>query len=92
VPAKKILAAALTDFGYADAPVRVEAASSPDDDKLHGAILGVLGRPGCSRRRAPKGELVRDLAVCIGQSWLLDPTLDQSNDSNGRAGGNSPHT
>ena len=50
------LAAALTDLGYADArPVRVEAASFPDDRKLHGAILGFSGRPGVSRSRAGDG-------------------------------------
>src|SRR5262249_48728247 len=44
------LAAALTDLGYVNArPVRVEAASFPDDPKLHGAILGWRG----SGRRAP---------------------------------------
>ena len=70
------LAAALTDLGYANArPVRVEAASFPDDPKLHGAILGWRG----SGRRAPKGYWKGHLVVCIGQSWLLDPTLDQSN-------------
>jgi hypothetical protein len=38
------LAAALTDLGYADArPVRVEAASFPDDRNLHAAILGWRG-------------------------------------------------
>ena len=74
------LAAALTDLGYANArPVRVEAASFPDDPKLHGAILGWRG----SGRRAPKGYWKGHLVVCIGQSWLLDPTLDQSNDING---------
>jgi hypothetical protein len=73
--ARDALAAALTDLGYADArPVRVEAASFPDDDKLHAAILG---RP--SGRRARDGYWWGHLAVCIGQSWLLDPTLDQSN-------------
>jgi hypothetical protein len=73
------LAAALTDLGYADArPVRVEAASYPDDHKLYAAILG--GHP---RRRAGEGYWCGHLAVCIGQSWLLDPTLDQSNDHNG---------
>ena len=70
------LAAALTDLGYANArPVRVEAASFPDDPKLHGAILGWRG----SGRRAPKGYWKGHLVVCIGQSWLLDPTLDQIN-------------
>jgi hypothetical protein len=73
------LAAALTDLGYADArPVRVEAATYPDDPKLGASILG-----GPPRRRAPKGYWCGHLAVCIGQSWLLDPTLDQSNDTNG---------
>jgi hypothetical protein len=73
------LAAALTDLGYADArPVRVEAGSFPDEHKLHGAILG---GPPCGR--TPKGYWCGHLAVCIGQSWLLDPTLDQSNDTNG---------
>src|SRR5262245_64010372 len=73
------LAAALTDLGYAGArPVRVEAASFPDDRKLHGAILGSPG----SGRRAREGYWNGHLAVCIGQSWLLDPTLDQSNDAN----------
>ena len=75
------LAAALTDLGYADArPVRVEAASYPDDHKLYARILG---RP--SGRRARDGYWCGHLAVCIGQSWLLDPTLDQSNDTNGWA-------
>jgi hypothetical protein len=70
------LAAALTDLGHVDArPVRVEAASFPDDDKLRAAILGFRG----SRRRARDGYWRGHLAVCIGQSWLLDPTLDQSN-------------
>jgi hypothetical protein len=74
------LAAALTDLGYANArPVRVEAASFPDDRKLHGVILGSRG----SGRRAREGYWKGHLAVCIGQSWLLDPTLDQSNDANG---------
>ena len=69
------LAAALTDLGYADArPVRVEAASYPDDRKLGASYLG-----GPPRRRAPKGYWCGHLAVCIGQSWLLDPTLDQIN-------------
>ena len=73
------LASALTDLGYANArPVRVEAASFPDDHKLHAVSLG---RP--SGRRAPKGYWCGHLAVCIGQSWLLDPTLDQSNDAHG---------
>jgi hypothetical protein len=73
------LAAALTELGYADArPVRVEAASFPDDCNLYGAILGRLGP-----RRARDGYWWGHLAVCIGQSWLLDPTLDQSNDANG---------
>jgi len=75
------LAAALTDLGYADArPVRVEAASFPDDRELHAAILGSPGP-----RRARDGYWCGHLAVCIGQSWLLDPTLDQSNDTNGWA-------
>jgi hypothetical protein len=70
------LASALTDLGYADArPVRVEAASFPDDRKLHGAILGSRG----SGRRAREGYWKGHLVVCIGQSWLLDPTLDQIN-------------
>src|SRR6516225_6486765 len=79
------LAAALTDLGYADArPVRVEAASFPDDCKLYGCVLGFSGgRPGVPRRRAGEGNWSGHLAVCIGQSWLLDPTLDQSNDANG---------
>jgi hypothetical protein len=69
------LAAALTDLGYANArPVRVEAASFPDDRKLHAVSLGRS-----SGRRAPKGYWCGHLAVCIGQRWLLDPTLDQSN-------------
>jgi hypothetical protein len=73
------LAAALTELGYADArPVRVEAASFPDDRNLYGAILGRRGY-----RRAGDGYWWGHLAVCIGQSWLLDPTLDQSNDANG---------
>jgi hypothetical protein len=77
------LAAALTDLGYADArPVRVEAASFPDDRNLRGASLGFLGLPGF-RRRARDGYWCGHLAVCIGQSWLLDPTLDQINFSNG---------
>ena len=76
------LAAALTDLGYADArPVRVEAGSFPDDRELDGAILGYsLGS-----RRAGEDFWCGHLAVCIGQSWLLDPTLDQSNDTNGWA-------
>ena len=70
------LAAALTDLGYANArPVRVEAASFPDDRKLHGAILGWRG----SGRRAKEGYWKGHLVVCIGQSWLLDPILDQIN-------------
>jgi hypothetical protein len=73
------LAAALTDLGYADArPVRVEAASFPDDHKLDGRILG-----SSFRRPARTGYWCGHLAVCIGQSWLLDPTLDQSNYANG---------
>src|SRR5262249_17517339 len=48
------LAAALTDLGYADArPVRVEAASVPDDCKLHAVNLG--GSLGSPRRRARDG-------------------------------------
>ena len=79
------LAAALTDLGYADArPVRVEAGSFPDDDKLYGAVLGRLHHePGSPRRRARDGYWCGHLAVCIGQSWLLDPTLDQSNYASG---------
>jgi hypothetical protein len=74
------LAAALTDLGYDDArPVRVEAGSFPDDRKLHGVVLG--GSP--PRRRARDGYWWGHLVVCIGQSWLLDPTLDQINDANG---------
>jgi hypothetical protein len=73
------LASALTDLGYANArPVRVEAASFPDDHKLHAVSLGRS-----SGRRMPKGYWCGHLAVCIGQSWLLDPALDQSNDANG---------
>jgi hypothetical protein len=73
------LAAALTDLGYADArPVRVEAASFPDDWKLPGVVLGHLGSPGSGRRRRVGDDIWwGQLAVCIGQSWLLDPTLDQ---------------
>src|SRR5215831_4064375 len=45
------LAAALTDLGYANArPVRVEAASFPDDCKLQAVNLG--GSLGSPRRRA----------------------------------------
>jgi hypothetical protein len=74
------LAAALTDLGYADArPVRVEAASFPDDRELQHVILGSL-RP---RPAAGDGYWWGHLAVCIGQSWLLDPTLDQINDHHG---------
>jgi hypothetical protein len=73
------LAAALTDLGYADArPVRVEAASFPDDPKLIGVILGRS-----SGRRAKKDHWWGHLVVCIGQSWLLDPTLNQSNTADG---------
>jgi hypothetical protein len=54
----------------------VEAASFPDDPRLYGAILG---RRGSGGRRAPKGYWKGHLVVCIGQSWLLDPTLDQIN-------------
>jgi hypothetical protein len=73
------LAAALTDLGHADArPVRVVAASFSDDPKLYAAILGENGR-----RRARDGYWWGHLAVCIGQRWLLDPTLDQSNGANG---------
>jgi hypothetical protein len=73
------LAAALTDLGYADArPVRVEAASFPDPPKLIGVILGRY-----SGKRAKKDHWWGHLVVCIGQSWLLDPTLDQSNDAKG---------
>jgi hypothetical protein len=76
------LAAALTDLGYADArPVRVEAASFPDDREIQHVILGSL-RP---RPRAGDGSWWGHLAVCIGQSWLLDPTLDQSKDVDGWA-------
>jgi hypothetical protein len=76
------LAAALTDLGYADArPVRVEAASFPDDSKLDAVNLG--GSLGSPRRRAQDGYWCGHLAVCIGQSWLLDPTLDQSNYASG---------
>ena len=74
------LAAALTDLGYADArPVRVEASSFPDDSELQHVILGSL-RP---RPAAGDGYWWGHLAVCIGQSWLLDPTLDQINDAHG---------
>ena len=75
------LAAALTDLGYADArPVRVEAASLPDDRKLNSVTLGYAGSYlGAERPRARDGYWCGHLAVCIGQSWLLDPTLDQSN-------------
>jgi hypothetical protein len=74
------LAGTLTDLGYDDArPVRVEAASFPEDHKLRGRILGFSGRPGVSRDRAEDGCWSGHLAVCIGQSCLLDPTLDQSN-------------
>jgi hypothetical protein len=67
------LAAALTDLGYADArPVRVQATCWPDDRQLRGVRLGAP--PFCMH-----------LAVCIGQSWLLDPTLDQINESHGWA-------
>jgi hypothetical protein len=67
------LAAALTDLGYADArPVRVEAASFPEDCKLHAVNLG--GSLGSPRRRARDGYWCGHLAVCIGQSWLLDPS------------------
>jgi hypothetical protein len=59
------LAAALTDLGYADArPVRVEAASFPDDRELQHVILGSL-RPS---PRAGYFEWKGHLAVCIGQS------------------------
>jgi hypothetical protein len=65
------LAAALTDLGYADArPVRVQATCWPDDRQLRGVRLG--GPP-----------FRMHLAVCIGQSWLLDPTLDQVNETHG---------
>jgi hypothetical protein len=79
------LAAALTDLGYAEVrPVRVEAGSFPDDGKLYGAVLGRLHHePGSPHRRARDGYWSGHLAVCIGQSWLLDPTLDQSNYANG---------
>ena len=79
------LAAALTDLGYADVrPVRVEAGSFPDDHKLYGVVLGRLHHePGSPRVRASDGRWRGHLAVCIGQSWLLDPTLDQSNYANG---------
>jgi hypothetical protein len=73
------LAAALTDLGYA----RVEAGSFPDDKKLRGVVLGSPGEPGSPRRRARTGYWSGHLAVCIGQSWLLDPTLDQINDAHG---------
>jgi hypothetical protein len=69
------LAAALTDLGYTGArPVRVEASSTPDDRKLLSCFLGNRGS-----RRARDGYWCGHLAVCIGQNWLLDPTLDQSN-------------
>ena len=76
------LAAALTDLGYVDArPVRVEVASLPDDRELGGVLLGY---PVFSReRRARDGYWCGHLAVCIGQSWLLDPTLDQINYADG---------
>jgi hypothetical protein len=76
------LAAALSDLGYADArPARVEAASFPDDRELGGVLLGY---PVFSReRRAIRGYWCVHLAVCIGQSWLLDPTLDQINYADG---------
>ena len=79
------LAAALTDLGYADVrPVRVEAGSFPDDDKLYGVVLGRLHHePGSPRVRASDGRWRGHLAVCIGQSWLLDPTLDQINYTDG---------
>ena len=79
------LAGALTDLGYADArPVRVEAGSFPDDHKLYGTVLGRLdSSPGSGRRCARDGYWCGHLVVCIGQSWLLDPTLDQSNYANG---------
>ena len=70
------LAGALTDLGYPDArPVRVEAASFPEDREIQHVILGSLH----PRSRTRKGYWCGHLAVCIGQSWLLDPTLDQSN-------------
>src|SRR5689334_22884957 len=77
------LAAALTALGYADArPVRVEAASFPDNRKLGGCTLGYAGSyVGVERTRTRDGYWCGHLAVCIGQSWLLDPTLDQVNDT-----------
>lgn len=82
------LAASLTDLGYADArPVRVEARSFPDDRELGGAGLGLLPDSyldfGGSRRRAQDRYWRGHLAVCIGRSWLLDPTLDQINEAKG---------
>jgi hypothetical protein len=82
------LAASLADLGYADArPVRVEASSSPDDRKLYGVGLGCPHSPGFPRRRARDDHWQGHLAVCIGQSWLLDPTLDQSNNDQWAAAG-----
>jgi hypothetical protein len=71
------LAAALTDLGYVDArPVQVEVASLPDDRELGGVLLGY---PVFSREGRAIDGYGPHLAVCIGQSWLLDPTLDQIN-------------
>ena len=82
------LAAALNDLGYADArPARVETLNFPDDRELGGVVLGypLVSREG----RAIRGYWCVHLAVCIGQSWLLDPTLDQSNHANGNQWANA---
>ena len=53
----------------------MEAASFPEDREIQHVILGSLH----PRSRTRKGYWCGHLAVCIGQSWLLDPTLDQIN-------------
>ena len=59
----------------------METLNFPDDRELGGVVLGypLVSREG----RAIRGYWCVHLAVCIGQSWLLDPTLDQSNHANG---------
>jgi hypothetical protein len=62
------LAAALTDLGYADArPVRVEAASFPDDRELHCITLGPLP----PRGRAEDGYCAGIWRSALGRAGCL---------------------
>jgi hypothetical protein len=63
---------------YNSSPLRIEAAVFPDDPKLSGTILGGFSEPG-RRRKASAGKWWGHLAVVIGDDWLLDATLDQTN-------------